>query len=135
MSASVVNTQIIAIFSLCIFGGLNTTTFLRCVRWLVFKDEGYALRNHINWPLLALTIFMYLLFITDLFLYMLLPLFYLRQNIYLYGAIATAVVCSSPLLLSATSFNATTQGPISLTVAIIADAILVRPSIPALFHF
>ncbi|KAF9446594.1 hypothetical protein P691DRAFT_825444 [Macrolepiota fuliginosa MF-IS2] len=39
--------------------GLYFSTFLSCVRWLLFADEGWKVRRDIRWPTVAMTILIF----------------------------------------------------------------------------
>ncbi|KIJ41913.1 hypothetical protein M422DRAFT_780142 [Sphaerobolus stellatus SS14] len=39
-----------------LFLGIYLTTFVRCLRWLVWADEGWKLRKKINWTMLIITL-------------------------------------------------------------------------------
>jgi hypothetical protein len=49
-----------------ILTGLYITTFFHCLRWLVFTDEGWRLRKNIDWPILSVTVLVFILTYTSL---------------------------------------------------------------------
>ena len=53
-------------FVQAIMYGMYATTFVHCLRWLLFDDEGWKLRQRINWSLLVASILLFLLSTTDL---------------------------------------------------------------------
>ncbi|PFH47838.1 hypothetical protein AMATHDRAFT_6371 [Amanita thiersii Skay4041] len=57
---------IISTFVQALLFGLYISTFLHALRWLVFLDEGWALRSHINWSLLIITCMIFVLMAGDL---------------------------------------------------------------------
>lgn len=46
--------------------GLYLATFVHCLRWLIYDDEGWRLKPNINWPILTITVFVFLLTTIDL---------------------------------------------------------------------
>ena len=44
-----------------IFFGLYSASFIHCVRWLLFEDDGWKIRKKINWWLLSTTLLVFLL--------------------------------------------------------------------------
>ena len=46
--------------------GIYVTTLAHCFRWLLLDDEGWKLRQRINWPMLITSILLFLLLTTDL---------------------------------------------------------------------
>jgi len=47
---------VVVLFVQAILCGLYITTFIHCLRWLIFADEGWKYRERINWPMLIATI-------------------------------------------------------------------------------
>ena len=41
--------------------GLYVGTLAHCLRWLLFDDEGWSHRKNVNWAMLTVTIFIFLL--------------------------------------------------------------------------
>ena len=46
--------------------GIYITTLAHCLRWLLLDDEGWNLRQRINWFMLTISIVLFLLLTTDL---------------------------------------------------------------------
>ena len=44
------------LFTQAVLYGLYLPTFVYCLRWLIFSDEGLDIRKTINWKMLAITI-------------------------------------------------------------------------------
>ncbi len=46
--------------------GAYFTSFLMCLRWLIFSDDGGTLRKRINWPFFIITVVLFALSVTEL---------------------------------------------------------------------
>ncbi|SRR6266576_1137854 len=46
--------------------GAYFASFLLCLRWLVFSDDGGTTRKRIHWPFLIITIILFAFTVTDL---------------------------------------------------------------------
>jgi hypothetical protein len=46
--------------------GVHFTSFLLCLRWLIFSDDGETMRKPIQWPFLIITIILFAFSVTDL---------------------------------------------------------------------
>jgi hypothetical protein len=51
--------EVASIFAGTLFYGLYLSTLFHCLRWLVFADEGWKVRNKISWTMLAITIILF----------------------------------------------------------------------------
>ncbi|KAF8330665.1 hypothetical protein F5887DRAFT_78468 [Amanita rubescens] len=56
---------IVAITTQALVTGTYFATFLLCLRWLVFSDDGGTLRKRINWPFLIITVILFAFAVTD----------------------------------------------------------------------
>ncbi|PFH48649.1 hypothetical protein AMATHDRAFT_127121, partial [Amanita thiersii Skay4041] len=63
-----------------LFCGFYITTFIQCVRWLAFSNDGWTLRDNTNRPLLAITCCIFVLTITNLFLFCAIAISFLNQQ-------------------------------------------------------
>jgi hypothetical protein len=63
---SFIGAYITAIVTQAVATGAYFASFLVCVRWLVFSDDGGTLRKGINWPLLVIAVILFAFSITDL---------------------------------------------------------------------
>ena len=66
MLLSTVEVYMIAMTLQALLTGLYLASFLLCLRWLIFSDDGGALRKPICWPFLTITIVLFTLSATDL---------------------------------------------------------------------
>lgn len=48
-----------------VFTALYLASLLLCLRWLIFSDNSRTVREHIDWPLLTITIILFALYVTD----------------------------------------------------------------------
>lgn len=64
--ASLSNTDIIVTSTQGLLTGVYFASFLMCIRWLAFSDDGGEVRKGINWPLLTATIVLFGFTVTDL---------------------------------------------------------------------
>lgn len=46
--------------------GMYFASCLLCLRWLVFSDDGGALRGAIHWPFLSITLILFAISVADL---------------------------------------------------------------------
>ena len=46
---------VVALFVQSIFYGLYSATFVHCIRWLVFVDDGWKFREKMNWFMILVT--------------------------------------------------------------------------------
>ena len=46
--------------------GLYITTFLLCLRWLVYEDDGWVIRKDIKWPMLTVTVILFVFSVIEL---------------------------------------------------------------------
>jgi len=97
------------VFIQAMLSGLYTATFVLCLRWLVFTDEGWKLRSRkqINWPMLILAVLVFGLATVDLLLSC---------------RTALASVTSDPLIV--TRLTVVVVG-IEVTTMLITDAVLI----------
>ena len=51
---------LIALFTQAALYGLYVATLIHCLRWLVFADDGWKLRDRFDKPVLITTIFVFL---------------------------------------------------------------------------
>lgn len=58
--------DIIAVMIQAILTGAYFASFLMCLRWLVFSDDGETLRKGINWPMLSIAIILFTFSVVDL---------------------------------------------------------------------
>ncbi|KAF8347934.1 hypothetical protein F5887DRAFT_671807 [Amanita rubescens] len=65
MLSSVVEVSIIATTTQALVTGVFFATFLVCLRWLVFSDDGRTLRKGVHWPSLIITIIFSAFAVTD----------------------------------------------------------------------
>jgi hypothetical protein len=63
---SFVQVSIIAVTLQSLLTGAYFASFLMCLRWLVFSDDGGTLRKGINWPLLSIAIILFTFSVVDL---------------------------------------------------------------------
>jgi hypothetical protein len=56
----------VANFVQAILYGLYIATSILCIRWLFFVDEGWQVRQKIQWPTLALVILLFIFSTVDL---------------------------------------------------------------------
>ncbi len=56
---------IVAITTQALVTGTYFATFLLCLRWLVFSDDGGSLRKRINWPFLIITVVLFAFTMTE----------------------------------------------------------------------
>ena len=54
-----------AITTQALVTGIYFATFLVCLRWLVFSDDGGTVRKRIHWPLLTIAIVLFAFSVTD----------------------------------------------------------------------
>ena len=47
---------IIATSLQAILTGVHFTTFLLCLRWQIYSDDGWSIRKNIQWPMLIVTL-------------------------------------------------------------------------------
>jgi hypothetical protein len=64
--SSLNNTDIITTSTQGLLTGIYFASFLLCIRWLAFSDDGGGVRKGINWPLLTATIVLFGFAVTDL---------------------------------------------------------------------
>ena len=64
--SSLNDTDIIATSTQGLFTGVYFASFLLCIRWLAFSDDGGGVRKGIHWPLLTTTIVLFGFAVTDL---------------------------------------------------------------------
>ncbi|KAF8330669.1 hypothetical protein F5887DRAFT_1081511 [Amanita rubescens] len=64
--SSLNNTDIITTSTQGLLTGVYFASFLLCIRWLAFSDDGGGVRKGINWPLLTATIVLFGFAVTDL---------------------------------------------------------------------
>ena len=57
---------IIVITLQALLTGVYLASFLVCLRWLIFSDDGGTLRKGINWPFLIITVILFAFSATDL---------------------------------------------------------------------
>jgi hypothetical protein len=59
---------IIAITLQAVLTGIYFASFLLCLRWLIFSDDGGTLRNlrAVHWPFLIITLILFAFLVTDL---------------------------------------------------------------------
>ena len=53
--------SIIALFVQAILFGMYIATLAHCLRWFMYEDEEWKLRKTTHWPLLVITILIFLL--------------------------------------------------------------------------
>ncbi|KAM6499056.1 hypothetical protein JOM56_004564 [Amanita muscaria] len=58
--------EVIATFVQAVLYGLYIATLAHCLRWVMYDDEGWKLRNVINWYLVGLTMLVFALSTSDL---------------------------------------------------------------------
>jgi len=63
---SAIEVYIIAMTLQALLTGVYLASFLLCLRWLIFSDDGGALRKTIQWPFLTITIILFAFSATDL---------------------------------------------------------------------
>ncbi|KAF9443761.1 hypothetical protein P691DRAFT_763984 [Macrolepiota fuliginosa MF-IS2] len=51
--------EISVVFAGALAFGLYFSTFLSCVRWFLFVDEGWKVRRNIRWPTVAMTVLIF----------------------------------------------------------------------------
>ncbi|PFH47649.1 hypothetical protein AMATHDRAFT_6566 [Amanita thiersii Skay4041] len=72
---------IIVAFVQAVFSGLYVATFLQCIRWLAFSNQGWAIRDRISWLLLTMTCCIFALSIANLAIFCYIPLAYIRSDL------------------------------------------------------
>ena len=117
---SYIEVAVIATTIQAILFGLYFTTFLLCLRWLIFADEGWVMRKAIKWPMLTVTIIIFVFSVMDL-------------SLSLEETLATS---QSPdligiIIVSRSSFRIilvvmSSQTVIETLTAVITDTVLVR---------
>ena len=60
------NADIVATTVQAFLTGVYFATFLLCLRWLIFSDDGGALRKAIRWPFAIITVILFAFSVTDL---------------------------------------------------------------------
>ncbi|KAF8342378.1 hypothetical protein F5887DRAFT_1076177 [Amanita rubescens] len=63
---SPVEVYLIAITTQALVTGAYFASFLVCLRWLIFSDDGRTTRKRIHWPLLIIAIILFAFSVTDL---------------------------------------------------------------------
>ncbi|EGO03189.1 hypothetical protein SERLA73DRAFT_164998 [Serpula lacrymans var. lacrymans S7.3] len=61
----VTTAQIVALFVECILYGIYLVTLAQCLQGLLWSEPDHAIKNEINWPLLALTVLLCILATAD----------------------------------------------------------------------
>ena len=51
---------VIAVFVQSILYGLYSATFVHCIRWLTFNDDGWKLREKMNWFMILMTTLLFI---------------------------------------------------------------------------
>src|SRR6266478_6529144 len=46
--------------------GLYVATLAHCLRWILYADEGWKIRNQINWPMFGAVILVFVFTLADL---------------------------------------------------------------------
>lgn len=57
---------IIGLFTQAVLYGLFLASFVHCLRWLLYADDGWRLKTNINWPMLTVTVLVFLFSTVDL---------------------------------------------------------------------
>src|SRR6266576_1749857 len=65
---SSIDAWIIAITLQALLTGVYFASFLLCLRWFIFSDDGGTLRNSktVHWPFLIITLILFAFLVTDL---------------------------------------------------------------------
>jgi hypothetical protein len=63
---SPVEVYLVATTTQALVTGAYLASFLVCLRWLVFSDDGETTRKRIHWPLLIIAIILFAFSVTDL---------------------------------------------------------------------
>ncbi|KAF8342398.1 hypothetical protein F5887DRAFT_1283775 [Amanita rubescens] len=63
---STIKVYIIAMTLEALLTGVYLTSFLLCLRWLIFSDDGETLRKGIHWPFFIITVIIFASSVTDL---------------------------------------------------------------------
>ncbi|PFH46295.1 hypothetical protein AMATHDRAFT_7996 [Amanita thiersii Skay4041] len=105
--------SIVALFVQALLYGLYIATFLHCLRWLIFKDEGWDLRKEVNWPKLFVTLIIFGLSTSQL-------------------ALALRIMLIT-LMNDGTSIKniSTAKYSLETITAVIVNGLLVRPNLPS----
>lgn len=57
--------NVIGVTTRALMAGAYLASFLLCLRWLIFSDDGGNLRKGISWPFLIITVILFALILTD----------------------------------------------------------------------
>jgi hypothetical protein len=63
---SAIKVYIIAMTVEALLTGVYLTSFLLCLRWLIFSDDGGTLRKGIHWHILIITVILFAFLVTNL---------------------------------------------------------------------
>ncbi|KAK2460206.1 hypothetical protein APHAL10511_007797 [Amanita phalloides] len=91
---SPVDSTIVAMTIQATLTGVYLVTFLLCLRWLVFSDDGLTMRKDIKWPMFIVTIVIFAFSVIDFVFslkYVLLDLDSCKKRM-LYAGIITNIV-------------------------------------------
>jgi hypothetical protein len=88
--------SVIALFVQTLMYGLYITTLAHGLRWLLYDDKGWKLREKFNWAMVTITVFVFMLFTTSLALTLQFTIGSLEiGDNPLWGRINVAGVCTS----------------------------------------
>ena len=65
LPAGQINQVVISTFVQVVLHGLYLGSFVHCLRWLIYDDEGWRLRVNINRSMLAITLLLFLLYAAE----------------------------------------------------------------------
>ncbi|KAM6501663.1 hypothetical protein JOM56_001640 [Amanita muscaria] len=78
--ASVSEIGLAAVFTQAALFGLYTLTLLHCLRWLLYQDEGWKLRDRTRWLMLVTTLILFAFAVVDLAISIHMSLLILAEN-------------------------------------------------------
>lgn len=114
---------LIAMIIQALITGAYFTSFLMCLRWLVFSDDGGTLWKRINWPFFFITVLLFSLSVTELSISLHVTLL-ISGSRGTGNAYATIIAVRNSTLSSSSSLNSV-QDFIELFSPIITDGVLV----------
>ncbi|KAM6502577.1 hypothetical protein JOM56_002554 [Amanita muscaria] len=96
--------DVVAIFVQAILFGLYLASLAHCLRWQLVDDEGWRLRTKINWAMLIIAIFLFLLLTIDLAIRLYLTIAAVQGDTQYFkfpGVAVTVLECSAMLITDA----------------------------------
>lgn len=115
----------VAVTTQALLTGTYFATFLLCLRWLVFSDDGGTLRKRINWPFLIITVILFAFAVTEFSIsFQSMLLAFEGENIGFYLIVLN--VSDSRKFNPRHQVELSLQGVIDMLSYIITDSVLVR---------